>query len=136
VTEKVDEILTKVNNIPIAAIGADVRQITGRLRNLLGSPKVDDSLDHLDNTLKSVDQITHDVRPKVGPLIDKLNQTADQLQQTASAANAVLSGTGGGQDANLPGAIHQLTDAARSIRALSDYLGRHPEAILKGKTKD
>ena len=136
ITDKIDQILTKVNAIPITAIGGDVRQITKRLSALLASPKVDDSLDHLDNTLKSVDQITHDVKPKVGPLIDKLNQTADQLQKTASAANDVLSGSGGGQDANLPGAIHQLTDAARSIRALADYLGRHPEAIIKGKAKD
>jgi len=136
ISDKLDEILTKVNAIPIAAIGADVRQITGRLRSLLGSPKVDDSLDHLDNTLKSVDQIAHDAKPKIGPLIDKLNQTADQLQQTASAANDVLSGSGGGQDANLPGAIHQLTDAARSIRALADYLERHPESIIKGKVKN
>ncbi len=136
ITDKLDEILTKVNGLPITAIGGDVRQITGRLRTLLGSPKVDDSLDHLDSTLKSVDQITHDVKPKVGPLVDKLNQTADQLQQTAAAANDVLSGSGGGQDSNLPGAIRQLTDAARSIRALADYLGRHPEAIIKGKVKD
>lgn len=136
ITDKIDEILTKVNAVPITAIGADVRQITGRLSALLGSPKVDDSLDHLDKTLKSVDQITHDVQPKVGPLVDKLNQTADQMQQVAGAANDVLSGSGGGQDANLPGAIRQLTDAARSIRALADYLERHPEAILKGKAKD
>jgi paraquat-inducible protein B len=136
ITDKLDEILTKVNAVPIAAIGADVRQITGRLRTLLGSPKVDDSLDHLDGTLKSVDQIAREVKPKIGPLIDKLNQTADQLQQTVAAANDVLSGSGGGQDANLPGAIRELTDAARSIRALADYLGRHPEAIIQGKVKD
>ena len=28
----------------------------------------------------------------------------------------------------------QLTDAARSIRALADLLSRHPEALIKGRT--
>ena len=40
---------------------------------------------------------------------------------------------GAGQDASLAGAIHQLTDAARAIRALAEYLQRHPEAVLSGK---
>ena len=35
----------------------------------------------------------------------------------------------------MPGALRQLTDAARSLRSLSDYLTRHPEAILRGKAK-
>jgi hypothetical protein len=40
------------------------------------------------------------------------------------------------EDSDLPGALRQLTEAARSLRSLSDYLGRHPEAILKGKVKE
>ena len=53
-----------------------------------------------------------------------------------TAANGVLSGDGAAQGASLPGAIRELTDAARSIRSLTDYLGRHPEAVLKGKVKE
>ena len=30
--------------------------------------------------------------------------------------------------------LPQLTDAARSIRALTDLLSRHPEALIKGRT--
>lgn len=131
--DKADAILTKVNTIPFDAIGQNIRQITARVSKLVSSPELDDSLVHLDNTLKSVDQMTAQVRPKVGPLVDKLNQTAEQLRQAASAANGVLSGIGAGQDASLAGAIHQLTDAARAIRALADYLERHPEAVLSGK---
>jgi hypothetical protein len=29
--------------------------------------------------------------------------------------------------------VSELTDMARSMRALADYLGRHPEAIVRGK---
>lgn len=136
VLDKADAVLTRVSAIPFEAIGQDVRQITGRLSKLMSSPVLEDSLAHLDNTLKSLDQMTAQARPKVGPMIDKLNQTAEQLRQAAGAANGVLGGIGMGQDASLADAIRQLTQAARSIRALADYLQRHPEAIINGKTKD
>ena len=135
-TSQADQILKKVNEVPIAAIGEDVRQITGRLRTLVASPQMTDSLNHLDTTLHQVDQILGEVQPQVGPLIGKLNQTADQLNGTVAAARGVLSGEGASPDASLPGAISQLTEAARSIRSLTDYLGRHPEALIKGKVKD
>ncbi len=136
ITSQADQILRKVNAIPIEAIGQDVRQITGRLRTLSASPALTDSLNHLDSTLGQVDQIMGQVKPQIGPLVAKLNQAADQVNGTAAAARGVLSGEGASQDAGLPGAIQQLTEAARSIRSLTDYLGRHPEALIKGKVKD
>ncbi len=136
ITSQADQILRKVNAIPIEAIGQDVRQITGRLRTIAASPALTDSLNHLDSTLAQVDQIMGQVKPQIGPLVAKLNQAADQVNGTAAAARGVLSGDGAGQDASLPGAIQQLTEAARSIRSLTDYLGRHPEALIKGKVKD
>ncbi|MBE7217342.1 MAG: MCE family protein [Caulobacteraceae bacterium] len=134
--DKASDILDKVDAIPLQEIGENVRKLTANLNDLTGSPKVKDSLDHLDSTLNQVDQMVKKVNPQVGPLITKLNTAADQLSQTAAAANGVLSGEGASQDASLPGAIRELTDAARSIRSLTDYLGRHPEAVLRGKVKD
>ncbi len=135
-TTKVDAILDKVNGVPIQAIGQDVREITRHLRDLVSSPQLSDSLTHLDGTLTQADQMMTQAKPKIGPLIDKLNQAADEVSGAAAAGQALLSGEGAGQDASLPDAIRQLNDAARSIRSLADYLGRHPEAVIRGKTKD
>jgi paraquat-inducible protein B len=133
---KANDILGKVDQVPIVEIGQDVRQLMSRLGALVSQPEVKDSLVHLDGSLKKLDAMMTEVRPKVGPLIDNLNKSADQLQQLAASANAVVSGDGATQDASLPGTLRQLTDAARSMRALADYLGRHPEAIIRGKAKD
>ena len=133
-TSKMNVILDKVNAVPIEAIGQDVRQITAHISRLVSSPELADSLHKLDGTLTSVDRMTREVQPQIGPLVAKLNQTADQLQGVAANANAVLGGgPNAAQDANLPAAIGQVTEAARAIRSLADYLGRHPEAVLKGK---
>ena len=135
-TTKVSTILDRVNAIPIEAIGSDVRQITGRLKTLVSSPQLTDSLQHLDSTLNQVDAMMAEVKPQVGPLVSKLNQTADQLNGAVAAANATLSGRGAQQDASLPDAIRQLNEAARSIRTLTDYLARHPEAVIRGRQKE
>ena len=134
-TSAATSILDKVNAVPIEAIGQDVRQITSHLNTLVSSPELRDSLRHLDVTLAEVDQMMAQVKPQVGPLITKLNRAADQLNGAAGAANSVLSGQGAGQDSSLPDAIHQLNETARSIRALTDYLGRHPESLIRGRPK-
>ena len=133
ISDKADALMTKLNEIPYAAIGENVRNVTHRLQTLMDSPKIDDSISHLDSTLTSLDQMTSEMKPRMGPLIDKLDATADQLNQTAGAANDLMRGSGNDPDASLPAAIHQVTEAARAVRSLADYLERHPEAVLKGK---
>jgi len=136
VTAKASDILTKVDQVPFVEIGQDVRRIMARLDALTGSPVVRDGVLHLSHSLNQFDAMMTEARPKVGPLIDNLNRSAEQLQALATSANAVVSGDGATQDASLPGTLRQLTDAARSLRALADYLGRHPEAVLRGKAKE
>jgi len=131
--DKANVLLDHLDAVPIVQIGENARQLTGRLAQLLNSPKMDDSLAKLDDTLDQTDKLVREARPQIGPLIASLRQAAAQLDQTAASANAVLSGQGASQDQSLPEALHQLGDAARSIRALADYLQRHPEAVIQGK---
>jgi paraquat-inducible protein B len=135
-TGQLSQILAKVNTIPFDAIGKNVHDITAKVDQLVSSPEVADSLRHLDSTLAQADQMMKEASPQVGPLIKKLNQAADDVSGTAAAARGMLNGDDGKQDASLPAAIKQLTDAARSIRSLADYLGRHPEALIRGKGND
>jgi paraquat-inducible protein B len=132
-TEHADTLLTRLDAVPIEAIGQDVRRLTGRLSSLAASPEIDEGLTHLDRTLADLDQITASMKPRVGPLADKLTATADQLETLARSANRTLGGAGAPQGAALPDAIRQMTEAARSIRTLADDLDRHPESLLKGK---
>jgi len=74
-----------------------------------------------------------DVQPQIGPLIAKLNAVAAELSGTAASIRQVLESAGPNEDASLPEAIRQITEAASSIKALTDYLDRHPEALIRGK---
>ena len=134
ITAQADQILAKVNAIPIEDIGRNLQQITAHLNGLVSSPKMEASLEHLTNTLAQVDKMLNDVQPQVGPLMTKLTQTADELTGAAKSAEELLNAGGGQQPtSNLPEAMKQLTEAARSIRSLADYLDRHPESLIRGK---
>jgi paraquat-inducible protein B len=133
VIARADGLLRSAQAVPLAEIGQNLRQLTGRLDALAGSPQVADSLGHLHATLANLDQITADVRPQAGPLAAKLTQAAGDLDQAAAAAKRALGDGGGAADASLPETLQQITAAARALRTLADDLDRHPEAVLKGK---
>jgi paraquat-inducible protein B len=133
ITAQADQLLTKVNHIPLEKIGGNLSEITSRLKAFADSPKLEAAAANLNDSLTDLSQMLNEVRPQVGPLLAKLNQTADQLSQTVLAAHQLLSGEGASQDDGLPEAIGQLTEAARSLRSLADYLERHPESLLRGK---
>jgi len=110
---KIDQIVTKINRLPLNQIGHNVQALTANVRD-----------------------ITAQVKPKVGPLIDKLDATASGLDAAAAAARTTLTGDGANQGEGLPDTIRQLNELARSLRAVTDYVGRHPEALIRGKAKD
>jgi paraquat-inducible protein B len=136
IAAKADVFLNKLDAIPLEDIGANLRKITGNLDRLMSSPELKDSLTHLHSTLTSIDKLLGDVQPQIGPLIGKLNDAASELSGTATALRQVVESGGPSEDASLPDAIRQITEAARSIKTLTDYLDRHPEALIRGKRPD
>jgi len=133
IAAKADMFLNKLDAIPLEDIGASLRKITGNLDKLMSSPELKDSLTHLHSTLTSIDKLLGDVQPQIGPLIGKLHDAAAELSGTATALRQVVESGGPNADASLPDAIRQITEAARSIKTLTDYLDRHPEALIRGK---
>lgn len=136
IAAKADLFLNKLDAIPLEDIGANLRKITDNLNTLMSSPELKDSLSHLHSTLTSIDKLLGDVQPQIGPLISKLNDAAAELSATATSLRQVLDSSGPNEDANLPDAIRQITEAASSIKTLTDYLDRHPEALIRGKRPD
>ncbi|MHA6204261.1 PqiB family protein [Dyella soli] len=107
--EQVADIVGKVQKIPFDSIG----------RNL------DQSLGELNRTLKHVN----------GDVLPELKTTLRGAQQTLGSANNALSPDSQLQQ-NLGGTLQELQRAARSLRVLTDYLGDHPDALLRGRRAD
>jgi paraquat-inducible protein B len=130
-----------VIKIPSSSSG-DLTAILQNLQNVLknidratAGPQLGHALQSLDDTLTRLDKVTHDIEPDIKSLIKSLRDTADSAQSTLNtiqglAGNTAPSGT------DLPRMMRELTEAARSVRGLADYLDRHPEALIRGRKGD
>jgi paraquat-inducible protein B len=125
-------VMPSVSSSDLSAIMANLKSVLHHIDSATAGPELGHAIKELDRTLSNLDQLTHDVEPELRPLLESLHQTADATQRTLQAANNVLGGraSAGGDLSQL---IRELTDAARSIRALTDYLDRHPESLIRGR---
>ena len=87
------------------------------------------SLTTLEATLKKADVLMGQLSTEVAP---EIKATLDQAKKTLRSAEGALS-----SDSPLQGDLREtlieVTKAAESIRALTDYLERHPESLLLGR---
>jgi paraquat-inducible protein B len=107
--EQLAEIIDKIDKVPFDSIGKNLNQ----------------TLAGLNATLKQVN----------GQTLPAFKDTLQGVQKTMGTANDALSGDSPLQQ-NLGGTLHELQRAARSLRVLTDYLGGHPEALIRGRRAD
>jgi len=112
-----------------------VHSVLRHIDRATAGPELSHAIQELDRTLTHLDQITAEVAPQMQPLITSLRESADAAQRTLQQAGNVL-GSNAPQSSDLPRLMQELTDAARSVKALADYLDRHPEALIRGKQKE
>jgi paraquat-inducible protein B len=121
---KLGSILTKIDNMPLNAIGNDVRT----------------AIQTLNQTLKDADKLVNNIDVK---LVPEGTKTLEDLRRAINSADKVLINTDStlfGKDSPAPqdlrDTLQEVTRAARSVRVLVDYLERHPEILIRGKSEE
>jgi paraquat-inducible protein B len=127
-------IVQRVNRIPIDQIADNILEITKHVDSIVSSPALRGSIEHLDRTLAELQTTIHQTGPQITKLVESLRQTGDELDQAAAAANTTLGGNPMSQDHDARTALYEVALAARSVRSLANYLDRHPEALIKGRS--
>jgi paraquat-inducible protein B len=79
--------------------------------------------------------MTQEMEPDVKSLVKSLRDTADAAQSTLNTVQGLMGNTAP-TGTDLPRLMRELTEAARSVRGLADYLDRHPEALIRGRKGD
>jgi paraquat-inducible protein B len=131
ITHSASTFLDRLAALPLGELIGDLRNMVRHVDSVAGSPALKRSLQSLDQTLANAERLTHDAQQQVGPLLAKLNIASDQLNGTlALLGNDPRSGT------DLAHTMSELKNAAQSVRALADYLERHPEALIAGKPQE
>jgi paraquat-inducible protein B len=104
-----------------------VRRVDGRVMPLADGLK--DTMEAARGTLKDAQQLVRRVDGRLGPLLDGVSDAS-------KAARATLVQTQQAVDRDLTATLQELSATARSIRLLTDYLERNPNALLYGKGSD
>ncbi|WP_347259902.1 MlaD family protein [Rudaea sp.] len=107
--EQMTGIVEKIDKLPLEAIGR-----------------------HLDSTIAQLDKALRQVNEATLP---QFNATLAGAQGTLGSAQKAIS-TDAPLQQNLAQTLAEMQRAARSLRALTDYLGIHPESLLRGKPAD
>ena len=107
--EQLSDIVDKIDKVPFDSIGRNLDQTLAALHATLGQVN--------------------------GKTLPQLDSTLQGVSKTMGTANDALSGDSPLQQ-NLDGTLQELQRMARSLRVLTDYLGSHPEALIRGRRAD
>ncbi len=130
----------ELGQLPIAEIGNNVREASAQLNRLLGSPQLRASIEHANRALATLDETLREAGPQVAPTLQSVRVTVQSLRQTARELDAAVDGAQKllgasplSPSGNLRQAVSELSEAARAVRALADYIDEHPESLLRGR---
>ena len=140
IARSANELLSKINRIDFDRIGKSLSGAAAGLEDTINGPQLKKTLAALEKAMVDVQDITRKLDQDATPAMKRLPEIANQLQDALTKANRLFGSlnTGYGDDSrfrrDLDRLLPQLTDTARSVRALTDLLSRHPEALIKGRT--
>jgi paraquat-inducible protein B len=110
----------------------NLNDVLKNLNRATTGPQLHDAVLSLNRALTHLDQLAVETRPNLNQLIKSLRATSDVTQRTL----ALIQDRAGGKapaNTDLPQLMNELSQAARSVRELADYLDRHPDALLRGR---
>ena len=129
ITARINELLGKIETVPIKQIGKDLGDTLHNVKRLSESKELLQAVQALNETLQETRQLVRNLDSNVAPAI---GSTLDQAQKTLVSVEGTL-GQNSPLQHEMRRAIKELGEAARAVRILTDYLERHPDALIYGK---
>lgn len=140
ITRSAAELLSRINRIDFDRIGRSLMNAASGLDDTINGPQLKTTLTALEKAMVSVQDVARRLDADGSPALKRLPEIAAQLQDAITRANRLIGSVDQGYGSaskfnrDLDRLIPQITETARSIRALSDLLARHPEALIRGRT--
>ena len=134
------DFMGKLNQLPLNQIATSLNDTLRSLDQTVGSAELKGAIQSISTTLTSVQDMVRKADAGLTPTLARLPAVAQALQEAVTRANRVLgsvdTGYGAGSDfkRGVDNLLWQVNDTARSIRLLADFLDRHPEALIRGRT--
>jgi len=163
VSTPLEELSKTLQELPLKEIVTKLELAIDGIQKLVNAPETRASVDSLNLTLKNTQKLVQHIDEQVVPLMSSLTKTSDTAHETLSEAKNTMSVFLDDAKETLEAArdalkqtektlatfsddsrlvyemnktLKSLSEASRSLHLLSDYLERHPEALLKGKNRN
>ena len=137
-TVALGRVAAKLEQIPFDDIGKNLDLTLKSVQTTIGGEDMQNAVHQLSLTMNDVHKLVKDADNGLTPALARLPAIADQLQQAVANANQAFSGSGYGANSdfqrNATRLMQQVSEAMRSLRLLADFLDRHPEALLRGRS--
>jgi paraquat-inducible protein B len=111
--EKLEAMVDKINKLPVESIAGNLDGNLVELRKTLG-------------------QFNSKTLPGVQTTLSTVSKTLQSAETTLKSANSTLADDSP-QREQLGQTLEELGRTSRSLRDLTDYLGRHPESLIRGR---
>lgn len=106
---------------------------SGELERTLSAAR--ETLTALRETARSLDLEQGAAGEKADALVTRLDRTLDGFDKLLAETEAVL-GPGSGVRYEFENALREISETARAVRVLADYLERNPNALLTGRPEE
>lgn len=136
------EITKSLRSVSVAA--EEAKDLIGKL-----DARIDPLVLNIEAAIKDARKLLQNIDRQVEPLGPSIRKASDSIEKTLKSADAALhsaqkaiDGVEGniGEDSplvyQLNKTLEEVSNLARSVRRLADYLERHPESVLRGKGED
>jgi paraquat-inducible protein B len=121
---KLNSVVAKLEKLPYDEIGADLAKALAGLNQTL------------QDASKALNSISTDLTPALKSTIEEIRGAVASADGLLKSTDATLIGRDAPAQQELRDALQEIARAARSVRVLVEYLDRHPEALLRGKTDE
>lgn len=131
--------IARIGQIPLEDLVQSFTSLAKNMDGLVQDPKVRETIASIDGAAREAENLMRSVRGEVKPLAHGANVTVEDARKTLADLRQLaesiqgLTRDGSPLRYQLSTALSELTNAARALRVLADYLERDPQAILTGK---
>lgn len=126
------DVRAQLSDLDLQSVRQQINALLEDTRTLVASPEIKTMLSDLSEALASFNKISSSVAGNADGTLTQLNRTLSEIEATTLRAKAWMDPSSVLYNEALE-AMAQISDAARSMRILAEYLERNPNALITGK---
>jgi paraquat-inducible protein B len=151
----IEELTRTISNLPLQELVNKVSSALDGIERVTTSPELMQSVRSMNLALEDVRKLVQNINNHLPGLATDVRSTLEEsrklqasLDQAAQATRATMAQAEkamktvdriGSEESpvmyQLSNALEKISDASDSVKALTDYLNRHPEALLRGRSE-